>query len=381
MSVTSTLSPLSRLSKLGQSVWIDYLSRDLIESGELMRLIREDAVVGVTSNPSIFAEALSKTHAYDAQLIDISERETNLKQIFYTLAARDVAAACALLYPVWQATRGLDGYVSWEIDPHFADDREASIEEADRLHTWIDRPNLLVKIPATRAGVGAIEESIARGTSINVTLIFSLARYREAVEAYLSGLERLAANGGDLAQVHSVASFFISRVDTEADRRLSQIGRGDELGGKLGLANAKLAYQTFVSAFSGPRWERLAGKGATKQRCLWASTSTKNPAYPDVMYVEGLIGPETVNTMTRETVRAFQQHGQVADTLDHGVGDAHGIFDEFDRVGVSYEEIVATLEREGIAKFVASFEELLQGIGMKRDALRASKIPGKEAHR
>ena len=221
MSVTSTLSPLSRLSKLGQSVWIDYLSRDLIESGELMRLIREDAVVGVTSNPSIFAEALSKTHAYDAQLIDISEHETNLKQIFYTLAARDVAAACALLYPVWQATRGIDGYVSWEIDPHFADDREASIEEANRLHTWIDRPNLLVKIPATRAGVGAIEESIARGTSINVTLIFSLDRYREAVEAYLSGLERLAANGGDLAQVHSVASFFISRVDTEADRRLS----------------------------------------------------------------------------------------------------------------------------------------------------------------
>ena len=181
--------------------------------------------------------------------------------------------------------------------------------------------------------------------------------------------------------MHSVASFFISRVDTEADRRLSQIGRGDELGGKLGLANAKLAYQTFVSAFSGPRWERLAGKGATKQRCLWASTSTKNPAYPDVRYVEGLIGPETVNTMTRETVRAFQEHGQVADTLGHGVGDAHGIFDEFDRVGVSYEEIVATLEREGIAKFVASFEGLLQGIGMKLDALRASKISGKESRR
>jgi transaldolase len=377
MSLPTTLSPLSRLSKFGQSVWIDYLSRDLIEGGELSRLIREDAVVGVTSNPSTFAEALSQTEAYDAQLLEIAARETNLKQVFYTLAARDVAAACELLYPVWQMTHGLDGYVSWEIDPHFADDRQASIEEANRLHAWIDRPNLLVKIPATRAGVGAIEESIARGTSINVTLIFSLERYQEVVEAYLSGLERLAESGEDLAQVHSVASFFISRVDTEADRQLSQIGRRDELGGKLGLANAKLAYQSFISAFSGPRWEGLAVKGAKKQRCLWASTSTKDPAYPDVMY--GLIGPETVNTMTRETVRAFQDHGQVAETLGRGFADADRVLDEFNHVGVSYDKIVATLEREGVSKFVASFEELLHGIGTKRDALSTSKIPRGEA--
>jgi transaldolase len=367
-----TESRLHRLSGHGQSVWIDYLSRDLLETGELARLIAEDAVVGVTSNPTIFQKAISGGSAYDAQLSHLSEQETDPKEILYELVARDVAAACDLLRPVWNATSGLDGYVSWEIDPNLADDREASTREAHRLHSWINRPNLYVKIPATAAGVGAIEDMVAAGANINVTLIFSLGRYREVVEAYIGGLERLVAGGGDPAGVHSVASFFVSRVDTEADRRLDAIGGHDELRGRLGIANARLAYQAYREAFSGPRWERLAREGATKQRCLWASTSTKNPDSPDLMYVEALIGPETVDTMPAATIRAFQDHGRVAETLTQGVGEARLLLDEVDRAGVAYDEVVSTLEREGVQKFVDSFAELLGVVDEKRRALVAA---------
>jgi transaldolase len=362
-------SRLGLLSEHGQSVWIDYLSRDLLESGELARLIEEAAVVGVTSNPTIFQKAISSGTAYDAQLRQIRQAETDPKNAFYELVARDVTAASDLLLPIWEATNGLDGYVSWEIDPTLADDRQSSRDEAQRLHSWIDRPNLYVKIPATRAGVGAIEDMVAAGKNINVTLIFSLQRYREVVGAYLHGLERLLATGGDPAQVHSVASFFVSRVDTEADERLDAIGGHAELNGKLGIANAKLAYEYYLEAFSTPRWERLASKGATKQRCLWASTSTKNPAYPDVMYVEGLIGRETVNTMPEDTIRAFQDHGRVAETLTRGLRDARLLFDDLERVGVDYEDVVSTLEREGVEKFSASFASILDGVHAKRDAL------------
>ncbi len=366
-----TQSRLHALSEHGQSVWIDYLSRDLLETGELARLVRDDAVVGVTSNPTIFQKAISGGSAYDAQLKEERHRDVAPKELFYRLAARDIAAACDLLRPVWTATSGLDGYVSWEIDPNLATDRQASIDEAHRLHAWIDRPNLYVKIPATPAGVGAIEEMIAAGKNTNVTLIFSLGRYREIVEAYIGGLERLLANDGNPDGVHSVASFFVSRVDTEADRRLEAIGGHDELKGRLGIANAKLAYQHYLEAFSGPRWERLAAKGATAQRCLWASTSTKNPAYPDVMYVEGLIGPQTVNTMPEETIRAFQDHGRVAQTLTRGVSEAQRLLQELEHVGVDYDDVVSTLEREGVAKFVDSFAELLHGVREKRGALDA----------
>jgi transaldolase len=363
------ISRLHDLSEQGQSVWIDYLSRDLLETGELARLIDRDAVVGVTSNPTIFQKAISGGSAYDAQLKKTREQESDPKEVFYQLAARDIAAACDLLRPVWNATSGLDGYVSWEIDPNLSDDRAASVEEAHRLHAWIDRPNLYVKIPATTDGVGAIEDMIAAGKNINVTLIFSLQRYREVVEAYIGGLERLVADGGSPAGVHSVASFFVSRVDTEADRRLDAIGGHDGLRGKLGIANAKLAYQYYLEAFSGARWERLAAKGATKQRCLWASTSTKNAAYRDVMYVEALIGPETVDTMPEETIRAFQDHGRVAETLTQGVGEAQRLLEELECAGVDYDDVVFTLEQEGVAKFVASFAELLQGVHHKREAL------------
>lgn len=367
-------SRLHKLSEQGVSVWIDYLSRDLLEGGELARMMKEDAVVGVTSNPTIFQKAISQGNAYDEQLKELLEQETDAKEIFYALAAEDIAAACDLLRPVWEKTNGLDGYVSWEVDPSLAYDTENTYDEAQRLHTWIDRPNLFVKIPATRPGVAAIEDMVAAAKNINVTLIFSLQRYREVVEAYIRGLERLVASGGDPATVHSVASFFVSRVDTEADKRLEAIGSKDgrALRGKLAIANAKLAYEHWQHAFSGPRWEFLAGKGATKQRCLWASTSTKNPDYRDVIYVEELIGPETVNTMPEETIRAFQDHGEVEPTLQKGLNKARKLLDELERVGIDYDDVVETLEEEGVQKFADSFVELLDGVRAKRGELAAA---------
>jgi transaldolase len=362
-------SRLHQLSDLGQSVWIDYLSRDLLGTGELARLMKEDDVVGVTSNPTIFQRAITGGSAYDGQLAELAGEAGDPKEIFYELAARDIAAASDLLLPIWKATSGRDGYVSWEVDPNLADDRRSSFEEAQRLHTWIDRPNLYVKIPATTAGTGAIEDMVAGGKNINVTLIFSLQRYREVVEAYIHGLERLVADGGDPATVHSVASFFVSRVDTETDKRLDAIGGHTRLKGKLGIANAKLAYQHCLEAFAGQRWECLASEGATTQRCLWASTSTKDPSYSDVMYVEGLIGPQTVNTMPEETIRAFQNHGRVAETLTHGLSDVRRLVDELEEAGVDYDDVVATLEREGIDKFSASFAELLESVSDKAQAL------------
>jgi transaldolase len=364
-------SRLHELSEHGVSVWIDYLSRDNLQTGELARMMDEDAVVGVTSNPTIFQKAISQGTAYDEQLKEVLAEETEPKEIFYRLAARDIEDACELMRPVWERTNGLDGYVSWEVDPMLAYDVESTYEEAQRLHKWIDRPNLYVKIPATKPGVAAIEDMVASGKNINVTLIFSLQRYREVVEAYLRGLERLVAAGGNPAEAHSVASFFVSRVDTEADKRLDAVGTPEalKLRGKLAVANAKLAYQHWQEAFSGERWEFLAGKGATKQRCLWASTSTKNPEYRDVMYVEELVGPETVNTMPEETIRAFQDHGVVEDTLEKGIDAARKLFEELAEVGVDYDDVVLTLEEEGVQKFADSFEELLDGVRAKRGEL------------
>ena len=363
---------LHKLSTMGVSVWIDYLSRDLIHKGELERMMREDAVVGVTSNPTIFQKAVSAGNAYDEQLREILEEgETDAKEIFIRLTQRDVTEACDLLRKVWDEGKGKDGYVSWEVDPTLAYEREETYEEAQRLHALVDRPNLHVKIPATKPGLGAIEDMIAAGKNINVTLIFSLRRYEEVVEAYVRGLERLVAAGKDPSKVASVASFFVSRVDTEADKRLDAIGTPEalKLRGKLAIANAKLAYRHWEEAFSGERWEFLAGKGATKQRCLWASTSTKNPEYRDVMYVEELIGPETVNTMPEETIRAFQDHGVVEDTLEKGIKKARKLLEELAAAGVDYDDVVLTLEEEGVQKFADSFEELLDGVRSKRGEL------------
>jgi transaldolase len=353
-------TPLQKLADHGQSVWIDYLSRDLLRSGELERMMRKDAVVGVTSNPTIFQKALSAGDAYDEQLREVLEETHDPKEIFIRLAATDVGDAADLLRPVWEESS--NGYVSIEVDPTLAYDTEATTAEAKRLHALIDRPNLFVKIPATKPGLPAIEDMIAKGKSINVTLIFALDRYVEVANAYIRGLERLVAAGGDPKVVASVASFFVSRVDTEADRRLDEIGGSDGLKGKLAVANAKLAYQRYKELFSGERWEFLASKGATPQRCLWASTSTKNPDYSDVMYVEELIGPMTVNTMPEETIWAFQDHGKVAPTLERGIDGAKRVFERLAKAGIDYDDVTETLEREGVEKFAASFAELLEGI-------------------
>ena len=360
-------SNLHELSDLGQSVWIDNLTRDSVHKGELKRLMRDDAVVGVTSNPTIFQKAISSSESYEEQLKSLTD-ETDEAEVFIALASDDIRDACDLMRPVWDRTDGLDGWVSMEVDPTLAYETTKTFEQAKRFFALIDRPNLYVKIPATVPGLPAIEDMTAHGKSINITLIFSLDRYKGVVEAYLRGLERLVAAGKDPSGVHSVASFFVSRLDTEADKRLDEAGR-PELKGKLAIANAKLAYQHYLEAFSGPRWEYLESKGATKQRCLWASTSVKNPDYRDTMYVEQLIGPETVNTMPGETIEAFQDHGKVAETLTKGADEATQLLADLAKAGVDYDDVVLTLEEEGVQKFADSFDELLAGIRAKRGEL------------
>ena len=362
-------SRLHKLSELGQSVWIDFLSREMLQAGELERMMHDDAVVGVTSNPTIFQKAISQGDLYDEQIRALLEELDDPKEIFWRLAEKDIGDACDLLRSVWDAGKGRDGYVSIEVDPNLAGDTDATIAEARRLHAQIHRPNLHVKIPATKAGLPAIEEMIASGKNINVTLIFSLERYAEVVEAYIRGLERLVESGGEPSQVASVASFFVSRVDTEADKRLDELGGHDELKGKLAVANAKLAYQRYKELFAGERWDKLREKGATTQRCLWASTSTKNPDYRDVMYVEDLIGSETVNTMPEETMDAFQDHGEVALTLERDLDEAHRVFERIAEAGVDYDDVVVRLEQEGVRKFSDSFAELLDGVRAKRGEL------------
>jgi len=362
-------SPMTHLSALGQSVWIDFLSRESIREGHLQRLIDEDSVVGATSNPTIFQKAMTAGNAYDEQLRKEAGRGSNVRETFWALAERDIEDACDLFRPVWDGGAGRDGYVSLEVDPGLAYDTLATYREAIRLHKAVDRPNLMVKIPATKPGLAAIEDVIAKGHSINVTLIFSLRRYADVAESYTRGIERLIAAGGDPSTVASVASFFVSRIDTEADRRLDEIGGHDELKGKLAIANAKLAYQHYKRAFTGERWEYLAEKGATPQRVLWASTSTKNPAYRDTMYVEELIGPDTVNTMPEQTISDFQDHGKPALRLEREVDQARGLLAELAAAGVDYDDLTDTLEREGVEKFSASFDELLGALGEKRAAL------------
>jgi transaldolase len=362
-------SPLHELTEHGQSVWFDTLSRDLVHTGELARMMDEDAVTGVTSNPTIFQKALSEGDAYDQDLKRLLGETDDAREIFFALALPDIRDACDVLKPAYDASNGADGYVSMEVEPGIAYDTEQSYEQARWIAGEVDRPNLFVKIPATEPGLPAIEDCIAAGTSINITLIFSLERYAAVVEAYLRGLERLIAGGGDPSTVASVASFFVSRVDTEADKRLEQ---HPELQGKLAVANAKLAYQHSLETFRGPRWEFLAGKGATKQRCLWASTSTKNPAYSDTMYVDDLIGPDTVNTMPLETIRAFQDHGVVErDTVFEGVDEARALLAALADAGVDYDDVVAVLEVEGVQKFADSFDQIVDSIKAKRSALAA----------
>jgi transaldolase len=366
-------TPLRQLAAHGQSVWIDFLSRRFVQDGDLEALVA-DGVNGVTSNPTIFQAAIADGDAYDEQLREVLKTEREPKEVFLALAVEDIRGACDILRPRWEEAgdNARDGWVSLEVDPNLAHDTEGTIEEAKRLHALVDRPNLFIKIPATKAGLPAIEETIAGGIPVNVTLIFSLQRHREVAQAYVRGVQRLADAGGDLGRIASVASFFVSRVDTEADKRLDAVGGHDELKGTLAIANAKLAYQSYKEIFAGEQWEALEAKGATAQRCLWASTSTKNPDYRDVMYVEELIGRETVDTMPRETVDAFQDHGSVRDSLEEDVEGARRTLEAFTAAGIDYDDVVETLEREGVEKFANSFQQLFADVEAKRDQLVAA---------
>jgi transaldolase len=354
---------------VGQSPWLDNLKRDYLLGGpdsELQRLVA-DGIRGVTSNPTIFQKAIAGGTAYDEQFRSLIGVHS-VEDAYWDMVITDIKDALAILRPVYDDSSGDDGFVSIEVAPSIANDTEATIKAAAFLAERINEPNLLVKIPATAAGVPAIREMTSRGGSINITLIFGLTRYAEVIEAYLAGLE---AFDGDLSTVHSVASFFVSRVDTEVDRRLEAIGTEEALAlrGKAAVAQAKLAYRLFRELFSGERWEALAGRGAKRQRPLWASTSTKNPAYPDLLYVETLEGSDTVNTMPDATIEAFLDHGVVANTVEQGVEEAAKDLARIEALGISMEDVAATLEEEGVASFVKSYDELLQALTDKANAL------------
>jgi transaldolase len=361
---------LRKLQEIGQSVWVDSLSRDDIQNGNLQRMM-EDGVLGVTSNPTIFQQAIARSELYDEELQELAEGTDDPKEIFRRIAVRDIQDACDIFMPVYELyeqTERKDGYVSLEVAPELAHDTEGTVTRAKLLSEMIDRPNLLVKIPATREGLPAIEETIAAGISVNITLIFSLERYRDVARAYIRGLQRLVEGGGDPSKVASVASFFVSRVDTETDRRLEEVGRED-LKGRLAIDNAKIVYQEFKKIFSGPRWESLESSGATKQRPLWASTSTKNPEYKDTIYVDNLIGPETVNTMPLSTLEATMNHAEVRPTLEEGVDEARRLFEELREAGVDYDDVTGVLEKEGVQKFADRYNELMEEIEQKSNRL------------
>ncbi len=358
---------MTRLHQLfveqGQSPWLDNLSRPLLSSGQLTHYA-EQGVRGVTTNPTILQKALIGTEAYDEQARTLAEAGRDPLSTFWELAIADVRGALQIFRPLYEATAGRDGFVSIEVAPDLADDTAGTERAARELHARIDEPNLFVKIPATTEGVLAIRTMIAEGRNINVTLIFGLERYAQVIEAYLAGLE---ARQGDLSGINSVASFFVSRVDTAVDKRLeaSIIRNAQDLQGKAGVAQAKLAFQLFREQFAGPRWEALAQRGARVQRPLWASTSTKNPQYADLLYVDNLIGPDTVNTMPDATIAAFQDHGRIARTIDQGVDEARATLDQLFRADVDLAVLSGTLEREGVEAFAQSFQDALSAIEMK----------------
>src|SRR5829696_6778908 len=354
---------LQKMRELGQAPWVDELSREDIKNGGLQRMI-DDGIMGVTSNPSIFQKAIAGSDLYDEQLHKLANKENDPKQMFWEVAKRDIQDACDIFMPVYEETGGEDGFVSLEVQPEIAHDIQATIDEAARLHEMVDRPNLLVKIPATLQGVVAIEEMISRGKSINVTLIFSLERYREVARAYIRGIQRLVENGGDPSGVRSVASFFVSRIDVEANKRLEDLG-ADDLKDELAIANAKLAYQVYKQVFGGARWRSLEEKGANRQRLLWASTSTKDPDLPDTIYVDNLVGPETVNTMPKKTIEAVKDHAEIRPTLEESVEEAKQLLKRLREAGLDYEDVTDTLEQEGIHKFADPFNELLEEIERK----------------
>jgi transaldolase len=359
---------LADLSSQGVSVWLDDLSRDMIRSGELQSLIDEYSVVGITSNPTIFATAISGSDSYDQQVHDLAIRKVNVDGALRVITASDVREACDVLAPIAERT-GRDGRVSLEVAPGLAHDTEVTAAEAEYLWWLVDRPNLFIKIPATEAGLPAIATSIARGISVNVTLIFSIERYKAVMDAYLSGLEQRVRDGGDLAGLQSVASFFVSRVDTEIDKRLDKLGADPSLKGKAGVANAQLAYQAYEEIFTSDRWRALEAKGAQVQRPLWASTGVKNPDYPDTMYVSELVAPDTVNTMPEKTLKAYADHGSVGTPVQKSYEEAAAVMKAIREAGVDLDDVFRVLEDEGVQKFVDSWDELTESVRSELERL------------
>jgi len=368
-------NPLVELRKLGQSPWLDFIERGLISSGGLMRMVSGDGITGVTSNPTIFEKAISGGREYDHQIRALADRGAGVMEAYKEIVAEDIRNAADVLRPVYDASSGADGYVSLEVDPDLAYDTDRTIARAEELFRAVSRPNVLIKIPGTREGLPAIEETIARGIPVNVTLIFSVKRYEEVAGSYIRGVERLAAQGKNPARVASVASFFVSRVDTAVDKLLDEViprwpgspkaMTAISLKGKVAVANAGLAYAKFREIFSAPRWKTLASKGARVQRPLWASTGTKNPKYSDVLYVEELIGPDTVNTMPLATIDAFRDHGKVTDTLTGKEKEAKEVLDDLGLLDIGIEEVCEKLVRDGVRSFADSYRALLGAIEKK----------------
>src|SRR6478672_5597343 len=365
---------LREIEALGQSIWIDNISRQLLEDGVMARLIEEDGISGVTSNPTIFEKAMAHSDRYDDAFREIIEETKDPQEIFERLAYRDIQDAADLFRPTFDRTEGQDGYVSFEVPASLAFDADKTIEAAQRYKAEIDRPNVLIKVPGTGDGVRAFEELTALGVNVNVTLLFAVERYEAIAEAFLSGLERRVKGGGSIDKSASVASFFVSRVDGKVDKALEGTD-AEDLRGKAAVANARIAYESFQRIFSGPRWEALAAEGARVQRPLWASTSTKNPDYPDTLYVDELIGPDTVNTMPDATIEAARDHATVARTVDKDFAGAHALIDELKGLGIDFEDIVSRqLVEEGVASFAKSFDSLVETIAGKAAQLRSGDL-------
>lgn len=365
------MNPIEKLHSLGQSIWYDNIERRLLENGELAAMIKRGEIRGVTSNPSIFHNAIAKSSDYDAALVPLAKNGASKEEIYETLAVEDIRAACDLFRSLYDETSGGDGYVSLEVSPYLAHDTAGTAADAARLWEWVDRPNLMIKIPATKEGLPAITQSIAAGINVNVTLIFSIQRYESVMEAYLVGLEQRLADGLPIDQVASVASFFISRIDSNVDDRLDIVGgeRAAALKGQIAVANAKLAYANHKIIFSGSRWAKLQAAGGNSQRALWASTSTKNLAYSDTKYVDELIGPNTVNTIPPKTLVAFGDHGNAALTLEADLKTARSALDKLAALGISMDEITQELEDQGVKAFADAFTALLESVEQRRVAV------------
>ncbi|WP_049822929.1 transaldolase [Thermobaculum terrenum] len=371
---------LHELIEQGQSPWIDYITRDIIKSGELQSLI-DKGIRGLTSNPTIFEKAISSSKEYDEAFRELVQNGASQSEIYEGLIVEDIRMAADVLRPVYDETGGLDGYVSIEVNPKLAYDTEGTIAEARKFFQTIDRPNIFIKVPATDQGIPAIRQLISEGINVNITLIFSIDYYERVMDAYLEGLEQRVSEGKPIDKIASVASFFVSRVDTEVDKRLQKLIESEQdsqekselesLLGKAAIANARIAYQHFLKKFQGERWESLKAKGARVQRPLWASTSTKNPAYRDVMYVEELIGPDTVNTMPPQTIEAFLDHGKVARTIDKDLDQAYAVIEKLESLGISMKEVTDKLQADGVKLFADSFDSLDKVINEKRETLMA----------